>query len=72
MPTMDHDLETIRATLRARAAEVGEALLRPARRWRSRSELRWGRRGSLALAIAGERAGLWHDHERGRAATFSR
>ena len=58
------DLAELRAALRARAAEVGEALLgQPA--WRRRSELRWGRRGSLALAIAGERAGLWHDHERG-------
>jgi len=58
------DLAELRAALRARAAEVGEALLgQPA--WRRRSELRWGRRGSLSLAVAGERAGLWHDHERG-------
>jgi len=58
------DLTALRAALRARAAKVGEALLgQPA--WRRRSELRWGRRGSLSLAVAGERAGLWHDHERG-------
>jgi len=61
---MDHGLETIRATLRARAGEVAEALLGTPTH-RSRSELRWGRRGSLALAIAGPKAGLWHDHERG-------
>jgi putative DNA primase/helicase len=64
MPTMDHDLETIRALLRARAAEVGETLLGPPS-YRSRSEFRWGRKGSLSLAIAGERAGLWHDYEAG-------
>jgi phage/plasmid primase-like uncharacterized protein len=64
MLAMHHDLDAIRATLRARSAEVGEALRGPPS-YRSRSEFRWGRRGSLALAIAGERAGLWHDHEAG-------
>jgi phage/plasmid primase-like uncharacterized protein len=64
MLAMHHDLDAIRATLRARAGEVGEALRGPPS-YRSRSEFRWGRRGSLALAIAGERAGLWHDHEAG-------
>ena len=58
------DLDPLRATLRARAGEVAEALLAPPTH-RSRSELRWGRRGSLALAIAGPKAGLWHDHESG-------
>ncbi|QXM24336.1 toprim domain-containing protein [Elioraea tepida] len=61
---MRDDTETLRAALRARAAEVAEALLGTPT-FRSRSELRWGRRGSLSLAVAGERAGLWHDHERG-------
>lgn len=28
-------------------------------------EMRWGRRGSLALCLRGERRGLFHDHERG-------
>jgi len=55
---MDHDLDTIRA----RAAEVAEALRGPPT-WRSRHEWRWGRRGSLALTVAGAKAGLWHDHE---------
>lgn len=31
----------------------------------TRSELRWGSRGSLAVHIAGARAGTWHDHENG-------
>jgi putative DNA primase/helicase len=61
---MRHAIETIRAALRARAAAVGEALLGPPTH-RSRSELRWGRKGSLSLAIAGPRVGAWHDHERG-------
>ena len=61
---MDYDLDAIRALLRARAAEVAECLLgQPT--WRSRHEWRWGRRGSLALAVAGERAVLWHNHETG-------
>jgi len=61
---MRDDIEIIRAALRLRAAEAGEALLgKPT--FRGRSELRWGRKGSLSLVIAGERAGLWHDYERG-------
>jgi len=61
---MRHAIETIRAALRLRAAEAGEALLgRPP--FRGRSELRWGRKGSLALAVAGAKAGLWHDYESG-------
>jgi len=31
----------------------------------SRTEARWGRKGSLALTIAGNRAGLWCSHESG-------
>jgi hypothetical protein len=58
------DLDGLRAALRLRCAEVAEALLGTPT-FRSRSELRWGRHGSLALAIAGPRAGVWCDHERG-------
>jgi phage/plasmid primase-like uncharacterized protein len=61
---MRNDTEIIRAALRARAGELGETLLGPPN-YRGRAELRWGRRGSLALAIAGPKAGLWHDHEAG-------
>jgi hypothetical protein len=32
---------------------------------RSRGELRYGRKGSLAVVIAGAKAGMWHDHEAG-------
>ena len=61
---MRHDIATIRAALRLRAAEVGEALLgKPT--FRCRSELRWGRKGSLSLAIAGPKAGSWYDYELG-------
>jgi len=67
---MRHAIETIRAALRARAAAVAECLLGPPSH-RSRAEMRWGRKGSLSLAIAGPRAGLWHDHEAARAATCS-
>jgi len=57
-------LAALRAAMRTRAAEAAECLLGPPT-FRGRSELRWGRRGSLALAIAGERAGLWHNFEAG-------
>jgi len=61
---MRDDTETIRGALRLRAAEVGEALLgKPT--FRGRSELRWGRKGSLSLAIAGPKAGSWYDYESG-------
>jgi hypothetical protein len=58
------DLDPLRAALRARAAEAAEHLLGPPS-YRSRRELRWGRKGSFTLAIAGPKAGLWHDHESG-------
>jgi putative DNA primase/helicase len=61
---MRHDIETLRVALRARAAEVAERLLGPPT-FRGRSELRWGRKGSFALRIAGPKAGLWHDYESG-------
>ena len=61
---MRDDTETIRVALRARCAEMAERLLgQPT--YRGRTEHRWGRRGSLALAVAGAKAGLWYDHEAG-------
>lgn len=45
----------------AALARFGE----PNRRLSSRVELRFGRHGSVAVAVAGERAGAWYDHERG-------
>jgi len=60
----NHDLAELRAALRVNAAEVAEHLLGPPS-YRSRAEWRWGRKGSFALAIAGPKAGLWHDHESG-------
>jgi phage/plasmid primase-like uncharacterized protein len=59
-----HDIEALRAALRDRAGEVAEALLGPPS-WRGRGALRWGRRGSLSLATAGPRAGLWCHQETG-------
>jgi putative DNA primase/helicase len=57
-------LQPVRAALAERAGDLAEALLGPPS-WRGRGELRWGRRGSLSVATAGRRAGLWHDHETG-------
>lgn len=50
--------------LKDRADEIAVALLgKPSTV--SHSELRWGRRGSLALSRNGQRRGLFMDHERG-------
>jgi len=60
--TDDDDLIELREALAAQAGEVAEALLgRPS--GRSGHELRWGRRGSLSVAIRGPKRGLWRDHE---------
>jgi hypothetical protein len=58
------DLDRLRSDLTQHAEAVAIALLgKPATR--SRGELRYGRKGSLAIALAGKPAGLWRDHETG-------
>jgi AAA domain len=37
----------------------------PNRSLSTRTQLRWGTHGSLAVEISGPKAGTWHDHERG-------
>jgi putative DNA primase/helicase len=60
------DLPFLRAALAARAAELAVALLgEPNRSMSGKRELRFGRKGSMAVSIAGPKAGLWHDHEVG-------
>ncbi len=51
--------------LAERAPELALALLGDPNQ-RGRTEWRWGRRGSLALVIAGPKRGRWHDHEAGQ------
>jgi len=36
------------------------------RKQSTKKEMRWGNHGSLSLVIAGQREGLWYDHESGR------
>jgi Toprim domain len=55
-------LDTLRADVRAYAEHIAIALLGDPSD-RSGAELRFGRRGSLAVTIAGPKAGLWHDFE---------
>ena len=51
-------LRELRDRLRDHAREVGQTILgKPSSI--TRTELRWGRKGSLALAIAGPKRGLW-------------
>lgn len=51
--------------LKERPLDVAQALLgEPS--IVSRSEARWGRKGSLCVTLSGERAGLWFSHEDGK------
>src|SRR5437879_5703423 len=64
--TIRFDITAIRAALTARAAETAIALLgEPNRPLSSRRELRFRRKGSLAVVIDGAKAGRWYDHEDG-------
>ena len=61
---MSLDLDVIRVKLIERAGEVAVALLGKLNHaMSSKRELRFGHHGSLAVMIAGPKAGLWHDHE---------
>jgi putative DNA primase/helicase len=56
----------ISKALAARAAEIAIALLgEPNRALSSKRELRFGRKGSLAVVIEGVKSGQWYDHEVG-------
>jgi hypothetical protein len=60
------DLRFVRTMMAAHSAELAVALLgEPNHTMSSKRELRFGRKGSLAVQIAGSKAGLWHDHELG-------
>ena len=60
------DITTIAAALTAHAAELAIALLgEPNRQLSSKRELRFGRKGSLAVVTDGAKAGWWYDHENG-------
>ena len=59
-------LHDLKAALTARAAEVAVYCCRdPNRAMSTPRELRFGRKGSLSVEIAGDRAGVWFDHETG-------
>jgi putative DNA primase/helicase len=58
------DMTTITVELKDRAAEVAIMLLgEPNRQLSSKRELRFGRKGSLAVAITGPKIGSWYDYE---------
>ena len=57
---------TVAEALTARAAEVAMALLgEPNRSLSSRRELRFRRKGSLAVVVDGAKCGRWYDYEDG-------
>jgi hypothetical protein len=63
---MTTDLAPLRAALCASMNDLARYLCgEPNRRMSSRRELRFGRKGSLAVVIAGPKAGSWCDHETG-------
>lgn len=63
---MQRDLGALREALKHRAAEVAQAILGdPNQALSSRREVRFGRKGSLSVAVSGPKTGLWHDHEVG-------
>jgi len=65
MTTRFH-MSSIATSLNARAAEVAITLLgKPNHQLSSKQELRFGRKGSLAVATDGAKAGCWYDHENG-------
>lgn len=69
IPPRPHDLDAdhIRAALHGIEREIVAAFRgAPNRALSSKKTLRWGRKGSLVLELAGSKAGLWYDHEQGR------
>ena len=61
---MTTDLAPIRAALSAGMNDLAHFLYgEPNRRMSNRRELRFGRKGSLAVVVAGPKAGSWCNHE---------
>jgi len=59
-----HDLDELRAALRADAAGIAESLLGvPNKGLSTKHTLRWGNKGSLKLELRGAKRGLWHSKE---------
>jgi phage/plasmid primase-like uncharacterized protein len=65
------DIEALRAALIDRAECLYPQVFgEPNPRLSNGRELRWGNHGSLCVAIAGAKAGLWCDHESGQGGDF--
>ena len=63
------DWQAFDAELSARVPElIVELLGKPSHR--AGQDLRWGRKGSLSVVIAGDKAGMWFDHETGNGGGF--
>ena len=59
------DLGALSARLAQRVADLAGCLTGEAATERGRTEWRWRTKGSLAIVIAGPKAGLWRDYEAG-------
>jgi len=60
------DLDELRGELRDQIETLATSLLgEPNKVLSSRRQLRWGSGGSFALEVAGQKRGIWIDHESG-------
>ncbi len=59
-----HNLDELRAALRADARKIAEALLGEPT-FSTQQALRWGAKGSLKLELRGAKKGVWHSKESG-------
>lgn len=59
------DIPSINAMLAERMPELAAELCETVATSRNLETLRFGRRGSLAVIVAGSKRGCWHDHETG-------
>lgn len=62
----DPPVSDVAAQLNQRTADLAREIMgEPNRALSTQRQLRYGRKGSIAIAVAGERQGRWYDHERG-------
>lgn len=65
-PDRHEEIASVAAELNARMADLARHLLgEPNRSLSTAVQLRYGNKGSLAVDIAGDKAGKWFDHENG-------
>src|SRR4051794_18925625 len=65
-PVGDHTAHDVAGQLNDRIADLATELLgAPNKALSSKTELRYGNKGSIAITIQGGKIGVWYDHENG-------